>query len=116
MSASEIVAAVAGLGIGGLGVALLLIVLRGRSIRDAEKRAMDLLADAKVKHKEALLEAKEEAMKVIVKFASFTLSVELTDLLVRYITGVMDSFGYKMAEDSHIRGLVTLTFTPIRGV
>ena len=58
----------------------------------------------------------EEVMKVIVKFVSFTMSVELTDLLVRYITGVMDSFGYEMAEDSHVRGLVTLTFKPIRGV
>jgi len=55
---------VAGIGLGGLGVALLLLVLRGRSIRDAEKRALDLLADAKTKHKEALLDAKEEAMKV----------------------------------------------------
>jgi len=64
MAASEIIAAVAGLGLGGLGVALLLLVLKGRSIRDAEKGAFDLLADAKVKHKEALLEAKEEAMKV----------------------------------------------------
>jgi len=64
MAASEIVAAVAGIGLGGLGVALLLVVLRGRSIRNAEKWALDLLADAKTKHKEALLEAKEEAMKV----------------------------------------------------
>jgi len=64
MAVNEIVAAVAGLGLGGLGVALLLIVLRGRRIRDAEKRAFDMLADAKTKHKEALLEAKEEAMKV----------------------------------------------------
>jgi len=64
MSVSLIIAAVAGVGLGALGAALLLIILRGRRIRDAEKRAADLLADAKTKHKEALLEAKEEAIKI----------------------------------------------------
>ncbi|MFQ5924823.1 MAG: ribonuclease Y [Dehalococcoidia bacterium] len=64
MSVSLMIAAVAGIGLGGLAAALLLIILRGRRIRDAEKRAADLLVDARTKHKEALLEAKEEAIKI----------------------------------------------------
>ena len=67
MSVSEIIMAVGGLGLGGLAVALLLIVLRGRGIREAERRAVDLLADATERHKETLLDAKEEANKVKVQ-------------------------------------------------
>jgi len=64
MPVNAIIAVVAGIGLGGLGVALFLLVVRGRGIRDAEKRALDLLANATEKHKETLLEAKEEANKV----------------------------------------------------
>jgi ribonuclease Y len=67
MSVSEIIMAVGWLGLGGLAVALLLIVLRGRGIREAERRAVDLLADATERHKETLLDAKEEANKVKVQ-------------------------------------------------
>jgi len=59
-----VIAAVAGVALGGLSAALLVIVLRGHRIREAEKHAADLLIEAKTKHKEALLEAKEEAIKI----------------------------------------------------
>ena len=64
MDPTLVIAAVAGVALGGLSAALLVIVLRGHRIREAEKNAADLLIEAKTKHKEALLEAKEEAIKI----------------------------------------------------
>jgi ribonuclease Y len=64
MDPTLIIAAVAGVALGGLSAALLVIVLRSQRIRDAEKHAADLFLEARTKHKEALLEAKEEAIKI----------------------------------------------------
>ncbi|MBA7614670.1 Ribonuclease Y [subsurface metagenome] len=64
MDPTLIIAAVAGVALGGLSAALLVIVLRSQRIRDAEKHAADLFIEAKTKHKEALLEAKEDAIKI----------------------------------------------------
>lgn len=64
MDPTLIIAAVAGVGLGGLSAALLVIVLRSQRIREAEKHAANLLIEARTKHKEALLEAKEEAIRI----------------------------------------------------
>ena len=64
MDPTLIIAAVAGVALGGLSAALLIIVLRSHRIREAEKHAADMLIEARTKHKEALLEAKEEAIKI----------------------------------------------------
>ncbi len=64
MGLDWIIAAVAGIALGGLSAALLVIVLRSHRIRETEKHAADMLIEARTKHKEALLEAKEEAIKI----------------------------------------------------
>ena len=51
--------------IGGLVAFLARRALATRRIRAAEREAEALLADARTKHKEALLEAKEEAIKIL---------------------------------------------------
>ncbi len=53
-----------GLVVGGLVAYLARGMLAARRVRSAEKEADTLLADAKAKHKELLLEAKEEGIKI----------------------------------------------------
>ena len=53
-----------GLVVGGLVAYLARGMLAARRVRSAEKEADALLADAKAKHKELLLEAKEEGIKI----------------------------------------------------
>ena len=56
------------------------------------------------------VEMRRDDMKVELRFASFTLSKEVTELLVSYIVGVMESLGYKIGEGEFIRGLAKLSF------
>ena len=56
------------------------------------------------------VEMRREEMKAELRFASFTLSEDLTELLVSYIAGVMGSLGYERREGGFIRGLAKLSF------
>jgi len=56
--------AIGGLVIGGLVAYLARGALAARRVRSAEREAETLLVDARSKHKEVLLEAKEEAIKI----------------------------------------------------
>jgi len=56
------------------------------------------------------VEMRREEMKVELRFASFALSEDVTELLVSYIVGVMGSLGYEREEGEFIRGLAKLSF------
>ena len=59
-----IVALVGGFALGGVIVFLMRRALTTRRIRAAQGEAESLLEDARTKHKETLLEAKEEAIRI----------------------------------------------------
>jgi hypothetical protein len=56
------------------------------------------------------VEIKDLDMELELRFASFVMSLELTKLLVNYISGVMDSMGYELLSNKVLRGLATLLF------
>ncbi len=56
------------------------------------------------------VEMRREDMKVELRFASFTLSEDVTELLVSYVVGVMGSLGYERRDGEFIRGLAKLSF------
>ena len=56
------------------------------------------------------VEVEADGLVVELRFTSFTMSLELTELLVSYISGAMDSFGYTAMGGDHLRGLATLSY------
>ncbi len=56
------------------------------------------------------VEMRREEMKVELRFASFALSEDVTELLVSYIVGVMGSLGYERRAGGFIGGLAKLSF------
>ena len=56
------------------------------------------------------VELRREEMKAELRFASFALSSEVTELLVSYIAGVMGSLGYERRGGEFFRGLAKLSF------
>lgn len=56
------------------------------------------------------VEMRREEMKAELRFASFTLSEEVTELLVSYVSGVMGSLGYERRGGEFVRGLAKLSF------
>ncbi len=56
------------------------------------------------------VEMRREEMKAELRFASFALSEDVTELLVSYVVGVMGSLGYERREGGFIRGLAKLSF------
>ena len=56
-----------------------------------------------------------EGMIVNIRFTSFIIALELTELLVSYITGIMNALGYDTVEKSYLRGLATLSFRKVPG-
>lgn len=53
---------------------------------------------------------KNDELNVDIKFASFVIPDELTQLLISYIKGVMTALGYEIYEEESLRGLATLRF------
>lgn len=49
-------------------------------------------------------------MEAELRFSSFVMSLELTELLVNYISGVMSSLGYQVLDNEFLRGLATLHY------
>ena len=56
------------------------------------------------------VEMRHDEMKAELRLASFALSEEVTELLVSYVAGVMESLGYEMGDGESIRGLAKLSF------
>jgi hypothetical protein len=56
------------------------------------------------------VEMRRDEMNAELRLASFTLSEELTELLVIYCTGVMESLGYEKRNGEFVRGLAKLSF------
>ncbi|MCK5139710.1 MAG: hypothetical protein KAQ85_07710 [Thermodesulfovibrionia bacterium] len=56
------------------------------------------------------VEMRREEMKAELRFASFALSEDVTELLVSYIVGVMGSLGYERRGGEFVRGLAKLSF------
>ena len=44
------------------------------------------------------------------RFISFVMALELTELLVSYISGIMNALGYESVKKSYLRGLANLNF------
>lgn len=61
------------------------------------------------------IEVVEEDFSVRISFTSFTMSLEFTELLISFISGLMTALGYKVEEVDSVRGLATVTFKLIIG-
>lgn len=61
------------------------------------------------------VEIHNEGLMVSLRFTSFIMALELTELLVSYISGVMNALGYEAVERSYLRGLATLSFRNVPG-
>jgi hypothetical protein len=59
------------------------------------------------------VEMRHEEMNAELRFASFTLSEDVTELLVSYIAGVMGSLGYDRRGGEFFKGLAKLRFERI---
>ena len=53
---------------------------------------------------------KGDEMEAEVMFASFALSLESTELLLTYITGIMKAFGYEKGDERSLKGLASASF------
>jgi len=51
--------------------------------------------------------------EVAVRWASFTMTAEFTELLLSYLSAVMDALGYREVERDSLRGMATLKYTRI---
>ncbi|MCW4049832.1 MAG: hypothetical protein NWE89_08860 [Candidatus Bathyarchaeota archaeon] len=56
------------------------------------------------------VEIRKQDLMVTIRCTSFTMSMELTDLLVNYLVGLMEELGFIENERDVLRGLVTLKF------
>lgn len=68
----------------------------------------NLLAVTRWDLKEVLVEEESEVVKV--RCVSPLLPLQNTELLVRFVEGVMDSLGYKVKNEDFMRGIVLLEF------
>jgi hypothetical protein len=56
------------------------------------------------------VEIKHDGFMGELKFVSFAMAKELTELLISYVTGVISAFGYEATGEEHLRGLATIYF------
>ena len=56
------------------------------------------------------VEVRNDEITVDLRIASFVIPLELTELLISYVKGVMASLGYEIHEEECLRGLATLNF------
>jgi len=56
------------------------------------------------------VEFKKDANGVTFRCISFTLSLENTVLLMKFIEGVMNTLGYEMVNQDHLRGMIRMEF------
>jgi len=56
------------------------------------------------------VEIKDDGSDVALRFASFVMSLESTELLVSYVSGVMNSLGYEEVERDYLRGVATVRY------
>ena len=56
-----------------------------------------------------------DGLLVRLRLTSFVMSLELTELLVSYITGAMASLGFAPVEKDYVRGLATLVYRRVPG-
>ena len=59
------------------------------------------------------VEINDEDLVVNIRFTSFIVTLELTELLVSYILGIMNALGYETVGKSYLRGLATLSFRKV---
>ena len=59
------------------------------------------------------VEVRNDEMTVDLRIASFVIPLELTELLISYVKGVMASLGYEISKEECLRGLATLNFRKI---
>jgi len=58
-------------------------------------------------------EVKESDTDIAIRWVSFAMTEEFTELLLSYISAVMDALGYREVEKDHLRGMATLKYTRI---
>lgn len=81
--------------------------LRGRGAVEVFGR---ILSASKWDLNEVNVEREEE--NVMLRCVSFTLPLERTELLVRFLEGVMHSLGYETKKLDSTRGIITMEFAP----
>jgi len=59
------------------------------------------------------VEVRNDEITVDLRIASFVISLELTELLISYVKGVMVSLGYEVSKEECLRGLAALNFRKI---
>jgi len=59
------------------------------------------------------VEVRNDEITVDLRIASFVISLELTELLISYVKGVMASLGYEISKEECLRGLAALNFRRI---
>jgi hypothetical protein len=59
------------------------------------------------------VEVRNDEVTVDLRIASFVIPLELTELLISYVKGVMASLGYEIYKEECLRGLATLNFKKI---
>jgi hypothetical protein len=57
------------------------------------------------------VEVRNDEITVDLRIASFVIPLELTELLISYVKGVMVSLGYEISKEECLRGLATLNFS-----
>jgi len=50
----------------------------------------------------------KDGINLNIPFSSFMMSKELTELLIQHVSGIMNSLGFQIVENHHIRGLATI--------
>jgi len=58
-------------------------------------------------------EIRESETEVAVRWVSFTMTGEFTELLLSYLSAVMEALGYREVERDSLRGMATLKYTRI---
>lgn len=56
------------------------------------------------------VELKTDGLMVSLRFTSFMMPIQLTELLIRYISGTMAALGYEMMREDHLRGLANMYY------
>lgn len=61
------------------------------------------------------VEVEVEGLDVKLVLTSFAMSREMTELMVRYVSGAMVALGYDVVEEDHLEGLATLFYRRVPG-
>lgn len=56
------------------------------------------------------VELRNDSLMAFIRFTSFVMSLELTELLINYLSGTMTALGYEVTEEDHLKGLANIYY------